>query len=149
VSAKSTFEPWIGETICEALAEGHSLLSICEAMGIPYVTAMGWETNVPEHGENATRAREIGCRHMAEEMQSIADTPQLGEIRTVKPDGTEEVRYEDMTQHRRLRIETRKWLLSKWASKVYGDKQQIEHSGTVGIADVLRAARERRKQRDS
>lgn len=145
MSARSTYTPEDGETICVALSEGHSLLSICEAMGIAYTTAMRWEDEIPEHSVNAARARERGCRAMAEEMQRIADTPEVGEIRTIKADGTEEVRYEDMTNHRRLRIETRKWLLSKWASKVYGDRQHIEHSGTVGIADVLREAKEKRR----
>ena len=131
MSQKSTYTPEDGETICAGLAEGQSLLSICKAMGVPVSTAWGWESNVPEHAENAARAREAGCHVMACEMKEIADTPQLGEVRTVKPDGAVEVRQEDMTQHRRLRIETRKWLLSKWASKIYGDKL------AVGGADDL------------
>lgn len=121
----STYTTWAGETICAGLAEGNSLLSICEATGIAVSTAWGWERDIPEHAENATRAREVGCHVMACETKDIADTPQLGEIRTIKPDGTVEVRYEDMTQHRRLRIDTRKWLLSKWASKVYGDRTTL------------------------
>lgn len=143
MAAESTYESWIGETICEALSEGHSLLSICEAMGIAYSTAMGWEERVPEHVANAARAREIGCRHMAEEMQRIADTPVMGVVKTVKQDGSVEERHEDMTQHRRLQIETRKWLLSKWASKIYGDRQQIDHNVTADTAAILMAARKR------
>ena len=137
MAQKSHYNREDGETICEALADGHSLLSICQAMGIPYRTAMNWEEDIPEHGANAARARELGCRHMAEEMLEIANTPQLGEVRTIKPDGTVEVREEDMTQHRRLQIETRKWLLSKWATKVYGDKQQVEHSGTLSLESLV------------
>lgn len=131
MSQQSTFDPWLGEMICAGLAEGHSLLATCEALGVPVSTAWKWEKDIPEHGENAARAREAGCHVMACEMKEIADTPELGEIRTVKDDGKVEVRYEDMTQHRRLRIETRKWLLSKWASKIYGDKV------AVGGADDL------------
>lgn len=129
MSRKSTYNAEDGATICEALSEGHSLLSICEAMGIAFATAMRWEEEIPEHSENAARARVLGCRAMAEEMHRIADTPCLGVIKTIKPDGSVEERYEDMTQHRRLQIDTRKWLLSKWASKVYGDK--LELGGTV------------------
>lgn len=141
----STYTTWAGETICAGLAEGHSLLSICEATGIAVSTAWGWERDIPEHAENATRAREVGCHVMACETKDIADTPQLGEIRTIKPDGTVEVRYEDMTQHRRLRIDTRKWLLSKWASKVYGDKLELggsvdhRHSAAEKTDDELAA----------
>lgn len=130
-------------TICEGLAEGHSLLEICEAMGVPVSSAWEWERDYPEHGENATRAREVGCHVMACEMKEIADTPQLGVIRTTKPDGSVEERHEDMLQHRRLQVETRKWLLSKWASKVYGDKQQVEHSVNEDTAAILMKARNR------
>lgn len=145
MSQESTYTDWHGEMICLGLSEGHSLLETCEALGIPVSTAFRWEIDIPQHAENATRAREAGCHVMACEMKAIADTPQIGVIRTTKPDGTIEEREEDMTNHRRLRIETRKWLLSKWASKVYGDKQQIEHTGTISVADTLRAAREKRK----
>lgn len=31
----------------------------------------------------------------------------------------------------KLKIDTRKWVLSKRIPKKYGDKQQLEHSGTV------------------
>lgn len=145
MSAHSTYTEWYGEMICAGLAEGHSLLATCEALGIPVSTAWEWERDIPEHGENATRAREAGCHVMACEMKEIADTPQMGVIRITKDDGKVEEREEDMTQHRRLRIETRKWLLSKWASKIYGDKQQIEHSGGISLAETLREAKAKRK----
>ncbi len=140
---KSTFNQEDADTICAALAEGHSLLSICEATGISYEAARNWERDIPEHGTNAARARELGCDYMAEQMKEIADTPMLGVVRTVKPDGSVEERHEDMTQHRRLQIETRKWLLSKWASKIYGDKQQVEHSVSADTAASLAGARKR------
>ena len=118
----TTFTQEIGETICEGLAEGHSLLEICEAMGIPYSTARGWELDIPEHAANATRARAFGCHSIAEQMLNIADTPLIGEERTMKADGSVEIRQGDMTQHRRLQVDTRKWLISRWLPKVYGDK---------------------------
>ena len=34
-----------------------------------------------------------------------------------------------MIEHRRLQIETRKWLLGKMAPKKYSDKQIYEHGG--------------------
>ena len=55
----TTFTQEIGETICEGLAEGHSLLEICEAMGIPYSTARGWELDIPEHAANATDRKSV------------------------------------------------------------------------------------------
>ena len=131
MTQKSTYTAWAGETICAALAEGHSLLSICEAMGISYESARRWENDIPEHATNATRAREHGCHALAEQTLAIADTPLLGIVRTTKADGSIEERSEDMTAHRRLQIDTRKWLLSRWLPKVYGDKVELAGSLTV------------------
>lgn len=122
---KSTYEPWIGETICAALAEGNSLLSICEAMGIPVATARQWELDIPEHSANAARARELGCHALAEQALQIADTPCLGVVRTTKADGGIEERMEDMTSHRKLQIDTRKWLISRWLPRVYGERTTV------------------------
>lgn len=125
----STYTEWAGETICAGLSEGHSLLSICEAMGIAYSTAKRWEVDIATHSVNVARAREQGCHALADQALAIADTPQLGVIRTTKPDGSIEERSEDMTAHRRLQIDTRKWLLSRWLPKVYGDKVALTGDG--------------------
>ena len=44
-----------------------------------------------------------------------------------------------MIDHRRLQIDTRKWLIGKMAPKKYGDKQQLEHSGADGGPVTLEA----------
>jgi hypothetical protein len=36
-------------------------------------------------------------------------------------------------QSRRVRVDTRKWILSKWAPKKYGDKLEVEQSGEQTI----------------
>jgi hypothetical protein len=128
---ESTYNKEDAETICCALAEGHSLRSICQAIGIGYATAVRWQQDNQEFAERSARAREIGLHVMAEECLEIADTPQTGFIRTTKPDGSIEERQEDMLQHRRLRIDTRMRLLGKWLPKVYGEKL------AVGGADDL------------
>lgn len=125
MAQQSTYTPEDGETICAGLAEGRSLLEITEAMGIPYSTAYGWEKDIPEHAENSARARESGYRALSEQCLKISDTPMIGEERTVKPDGSIEVREGDMLGHRKLMIDTRLRLLGKWAPKVYGDKLAV------------------------
>lgn len=145
MSAHSTYTDWHGEMICAGLAEGHSLLATCEALGIPYSTACDWERDIPQHAVNATRAREIGCHALAAQALQIANTPHIGVVRTTKADGGIEEREEDMVAHRRLQIDTRKWLIAKWLPSVYGDKQQIEHSGGISLAETLREAKAKRK----
>lgn len=127
--ASSTYTPDIGAGICAGLAEGRSLLSICKAIGVAYETARGWERDIPQHSMNAARAREHGCHALADQALEIANTPQLGVIRIHKADGGIEEREEDMIAHRRLQIDTRKWLLSKWLPKTYGDKVELNGPG--------------------
>lgn len=125
MAQESTFNESDAETIYQCLAEGKSLLSICEAMGLAYSTARQWEQDHPEHAAKSTRAREIGCHFLAEQCLQIADTPLVGEERTVKPDGSVETREGDMIAHRKLQIETRMRLIGKWAPKIYGEKLAV------------------------
>ena len=48
-----------------------------------------------------------------------------------------------MIEHRRLQVDTRKWMLSKMLPKVYGDKQQVEVTGSLDVVTALNAARNR------
>ncbi len=78
------------------------------------------------------RAKEDQTQVLEDEMLAIADTPQIGEIVTDKGDKVE-IRRGDMIEHRRLRIEARKWLMGKLKPKKYGDKTAItgEDGGPV------------------
>ncbi|HEY8878288.1 MAG TPA: terminase [Roseateles sp.] len=122
---QSTFNDSDAETIYQCLAEGKSLLSICEAMGLAYSTARQWELDHPEHAAKSARARELGCHFLAEQCLQIADTPVEGVETTEKPDGSIEVKRGDMLQHRKLQIDTRMRLIGKWAPKIYGDKLAV------------------------
>jgi hypothetical protein len=46
-------------------------------------------------------------------------------------------------QRSKLRVDTRKWFLSKLKPKVYGDKSAVELSGNLDIAQGILAARKR------
>lgn len=88
------------------------------------------------------RAREVGYLRLAEEILQIADTPVTGTKSVSKATGME-ITEGDMIEHRRLQVDTRKWMLAKMLPKVYGDKQQVEHSGAVDIATILESGRKR------
>ena len=110
-------------------------------------TVLGWRDSHPEFSERYTRARITGYLLLAEELIDISDTTEPGVIETdkVDKDGSPytEVKRADMIEHRKLRIDTRKWMLSKMLPKVFGDKLNLEHSGTVTITERIRAARAR------
>jgi hypothetical protein len=85
------------------------------------------------------RARELQAEYLIDEIVEIADTPQIG-VKTIhKPTGTETTEG-DMIEHRRLRVDARKWVASKLAPKKYGEKVTQEHVGDpanpVAIKDM-------------
>jgi hypothetical protein len=93
-----------------------------------------------------TRAREIQGDVQAAELETIAATPMLGTItvkRTGGKDGdTTETRTHDNVDRARLRVDTRKWLLSKLRPKKYG-LQPIEVEGNDALQELLGAFRQR------
>ena len=65
--------------------------------------------------------------NLFDEIIEIADSPQIGETITTKA-GEKEITQADMIQHRRLRIDARKWVVSKLLPKKYGDSTQVQNS---------------------
>lgn len=70
------------------------------------------------------RARQEQIQLLADQILPIADTPVIG-IKTKTDARGTEVTEGDMIEHRKLQIDTRKWLLSKLAPAKYGDRQII------------------------
>ena len=101
--------------ICKRIAEGESLCKICEDDEMPSKsTVVGWTFKHDDFYEHYARARQIQAGLMADEITDIADT-ENGDV-----------------QRDRLRVDTRKWYLSKVLPKVYGEKKAIEVSGVDG-----------------
>jgi hypothetical protein len=140
----SLYTAELADRICTRLAEGESLRAICRDEGYPAESTVRKWALEDESGFAAqyTRARELGYHALADEIIYISNTPQVGEKTKTDDKGTETTTG-DMIEHRRLQVDARKWYLSKVLPKVYGEKQQVEHSGVIGIADALREARER------
>jgi len=134
----------LGETICLRLAEGESLNAICKDEDMPAEsTVRSWAIN-PEHpiSANYVRAREIGYYKMADEMLEIADDGTNDWMVRAGQD-EEGCAYSINGEHvsrSKLRVDTRKWLLSKSLPKVFGDKVVNEHTGRDGEALALGAS---------
>ena len=75
-----------------------------------------------------TRAREAQAEHWADEIIEIADDSGLDVVNNgeggYRIDG-------EAIQRARLRVDARKWLMSKLAPKKYGDRVTNEHTGEV------------------
>lgn len=127
-------KPEIEEEILRRIGEGEPLRAICRSDGMPaWRTVYDWMEADADLAARFARARVTGFDAIAEDCLVIANTPELGVIRTVKPDGAIEERQEDMLGHRKLQIETRLKLLAKWDPKRYGEKIEHEHKGAVTL----------------
>ena len=128
------FKQATADLICQRLAEGESLRSICRDEGMPSeATVRAWALDdVQGFSAQYARARSIGYDRLAEEMLAIADTPVLGVKTKTNEKGETETVEGDMIEHRRLQVDSRKWMLSKMLPKKYGDKVAMEHTGASG-----------------
>jgi hypothetical protein len=132
----SSYDPEIAADICSCISTcTNSLESILESEErFPSKPAFyRWMLDHQELRDLYARAKDEQLQILADEIQPIADTPQMGEIITIKGD-EREVKMCDMLEHRKLRIESRKWLLAKLAPKKYGDK--LAHTGADGEGPI-------------
>ena len=111
--------------ICERLSAGESLRAICRDIDMPESTVRRWAIDDAGPGFSARYAycRSIGLDCIAESLMEIADDK------------------EDDPNSRRIRVDVRKWFLSKLRPDKYGDKTALEHSGgqeiKISITSVL------------
>lgn len=118
--------------ICERLATGEPLTSICRDLGVTRQTVNAWRRDDETIAKLIQAARDDGYDAIADECLEIADNTQEG-VEVVERGGKTETHHGDMLGHRKLRIETRLKLLAKWDPKRYGEKQQHEHSGDLTL----------------
>jgi hypothetical protein len=96
-------------------------------------TVCRWALKAP-FSEQYARAREIGYALMADDLLEIADD---GRNDKFSDDDGHVMVDHDVIARSRLRVDTRKWLLSKCLPKIYGDKLAHEHAGPNGAAIPL------------
>lgn len=125
----------IANTICERLIEGQTIREIAEDENMPSKrTITRWATE-PEHPfwPLYVRAREAQCIGMAEEILEISDDGSNDWMQRQGKDGETSWQLNgEHIQRSKLRVDTRKWVLSKVLPRVYGDKVTAEHTGKNG-----------------
>lgn len=135
----STYSEKICAAICEAVADGLTVTEICSQDGMPArSTVFKWLAENKSFSDQYARAKEVQMDRMADEILEIADDATNDWMQRKSGDGEsiEAVNGEHI-QRSRLRVDTRKWLMSKLAPKKYGDRQQVEHSGSIGLGSIL------------
>lgn len=128
------------EEICQRLSLGEPLAKICRDPHMPdRTTVFDWAKEDESISQLIALARIDGFDAIAEECLDIADAPPPSTQYGTTDGGA--------VQHAKLRVETRLKLLAKWDPKRYGDKQQVEHSGSIDTAGAIIAARRARSGR--
>lgn len=110
----STFNAELAAQACEviALSKSGARKALDEVEGMPnYVTLLGWADQNIELANLLAHARSIRLKAWREDVLDISDDDSLD------------------PNDRRIRIETRKWLLSKEMARIYGDKLDVTSDG--------------------
>jgi hypothetical protein len=129
----SSFTQEIADVICEGIADGKSLRSICLADDMPSKSAVfRWLADDARQSfrDQYARAREAQADALFDEILSIADD---GANDSYKDDEGRVKVDQDVIARSRLRVDARKWMAGKLRPKVYGDKIQTEHSGEMTV----------------
>jgi hypothetical protein len=109
--------------------EGFSLRKACLTTKMSFQVFDGICSEDEEKNKHYTRAKEKRTELIFEEMLEIANTPCEAITTTIRDDGRTEQTKFDNVQHRRLQIDTRKWMLGKLQPKKYGDKLDLTSDG--------------------
>lgn len=117
----------VADEICRRMAAGESLRQVCRSPEMPSAsTVVDWARERPEFAAQYARAREALLEHWAEEIVDISDDGSNDWMEREGRDGrAETVVDHDHIARSRLRVDTRKWLLSKLAPRKYGDRLEL------------------------
>lgn len=118
--------------IFERISNGESLRSVLRSDNmIALPTFFEWIDANEEFANQYARATELRAEKIFEEILEISDTPVEGVVIETDDYGKTKEKRGDMLGHRRLQVDSRKWMLSKMMPKKYGDKLDLEHSGAI------------------
>lgn len=112
------FTQELADTICERISNGETLRAVCRDIKIAPSTVIEWTWKNKEFFEQYTRARQKQADAYADMILDEAFNsidPQIG----------------------RLRVDALKWVASKLAPKRYGDKVEVEQTGTQKVRVII------------
>ena len=123
----------LGDEICSRIASSSiGLKHICVDLDVAYSTVTGWiyDSKHPMSGKYA-RAKELQMEYLADEILDISDDGSNDLMTIVKGDMSYEAENKEVTNRSKLRVDSRKWLMSKLNRK-FADKVDLNHGGQAG-----------------
>ena len=132
----TVYTPSLGDYICAKIAQKIPMVKICaKSKRLPSPrTVYRWLREHEEFRLNYERAKEDQAHYLAEDTLQIADDMDID------------------PQHKRLMIDTRKWLSSHFHTKKYGDKVtqevNINDYSNMDNDELSRALQQKRQEYD-
>lgn len=131
----SDYNPDIAAEILSMMTEGMSLRKICMEDNMPSSASVyRWLMANETFRENYAKAQQDRATAFAEEIVDISDDTDGDTF----DDGTKISPNSVNVARHKLRVDTRKWLMSRLDPKRYGDKVTQEHTGEVSITQITR-----------
>lgn len=139
---KGSYTKALATTICARIMDGEKLRDICSDDDMPARSSVfKWLAENEDFADQYARAMEVRAEGLFDELFDIADDGQNDWMERRDSDG-ECIGWRENGEsigRSRLRVDTRKWAISKMLPRKYGDK--IEHAGSFTVnlsADVAK-----------
>jgi len=130
------FNQVAADAVCAMLEEGKSLRAACKELELTPSHVLQWSKDNKDFAEQYARAREAGYKLLADEIIDIADEKEV-QVRYDGEDTTLDLSPTAIARNR-LRVDTRKWMLSKMLPKIYGDKLELSGDKENPLQTVTR-----------
>jgi hypothetical protein len=137
----------IAQRICDGVASGMPLTEVLRQPGMPNINTVcrwsepGHAAEVPEFVTMYARARATQVEVLADQILSIADDGTNDYMDRMRDGKVERVVDQEHIQRSRLRVDSRKWLLSKLSPEKYGERLElagdVASNTTINIANML------------
>lgn len=136
----STYTEEMADKICERIADGESLKSICEEDGMPSkATVFKWLGQNASFVDKYARAREAQADALFDDILSIADDGRNDWMERRGEEDAGWVANGENIRRAQLRIDARKWMAGKLRPKKYGEKLDVEGTLTHEAGDSIKS----------
>lgn len=129
----SAYTEEIADEILIRLAQGETLNKICTADHLPWkTTVLDWViANRNGFHDRYRRARDLQLEHWSEETVDISDDGSNDWVERARKNGEIDVVLDrEHVSRSELRVNTRKWLLSKLKPEKYGERVDVNQNTT-------------------
>lgn len=138
------FTQELADLICERIADGESLRSICDEAAMPNkATVFRWLANDLSFSDQYARARDTQADTLFDDIINIADDGRNDWMERKDADEANIGWRENGEALRRsqLRVDARKWMAGKLRPKKYGDKIEVDNN--LNMSDPMMSMFER------